>query len=304
MDGLHMNSETIHGTASINGVELYFEVTGPRAGHPLLLIMGLGAQLTGWPVGFVDLLCAHGFMPIRFDNRDSGLSTKTAGDPPNALNLLSKALNNEPVESAYSLSDMADDAAGLLNHLGYDSAHIVGASMGGMIAQTLAIDHPESALSLTSISSATGDPLQFTPTEEALNAIIGAPLTTREDIIGANVLASRALAGPLWDENYAYEQAVNNYDRCFCPDGVAFQIGAIAMSGDRTPQLEMLSLPTLVVHGAVDPLLPLHCGTATTEAIHGSDLLVFDEMGHDLPSVYWPEVVDRIKRLTIEKDDL
>lgn len=303
MGGLHMNSETIDGTASINGVELYFEVTGPRTGHPLLLIMGLGAQLTGWPVDFVNLLCAHGFRPIRFDNRDSGLSTKTAGDPPNALDLLSKALSNEPVESPYSLSDMADDATGLLNYLGYDSAHIAGASMGGMIAQTLAINYPESALSLTSISSATGDPLQFTPTEEALNAIIGTPQTTRKDIISANVLGSKALAGPLWDEDYAYEQAGNNYDRCFCPDGVSFQIGAIAMSGDRTLQLEKLSLPTLVVHGAVDPLLPLHCGTATAEAIHGSKLLIFNEMGHDLPSIYWPELVDGMKELTRKEND-
>ncbi len=283
--------------AEINEIEICYSLAGPVDGDPLLLIMGLGAQLIGWPIEFVECLTAEGFRVIRFDNRDSGLSTKTGGDPPEAMNLLAKALSKEQVESAYSLSDMADDAVSLLDFLGFQSAHIVGASMGGMIAQTLAIDHPEYALSLTSIGSATGAPELFTPTEVALEAIVGDTPETREEIIQTNIIGSRSLAGPLWDEEYAAIQAERNYDRSFCPEGVGFQIGAIAMSGDRTEKLNNLRLPALVIHGGVDPLLPLHCGIATAEAIPESKLLVYDDMGHDLPPIYWAEISEEIRNL-------
>ena len=289
------NSEEL--TAYVNEIELCYALDGPEAGDPLLLIMGLGAQLIGWPIEFVEQLATNGFRVIRFDNRDSGLSTKTLGEVPDALDLLGKTLNGEPVKSIYSLSDMADDAVELLAFLGYKSAHIVGASMGGMIAQTLAINHPQCARSLTSISSATGDPQLFTPTEEALNAIIGSPPETREEIIQANILGSRALAGSLWDEDYATDQAKKNYHRNHFPEGVGFQLGAIAMSGDRTSELQGLRLPTLVIHGAIDPLLPLHCGVATADAIPNSEILIFEDMGHDLPSIYWPKVAQHIGNL-------
>tara|TARA_Y100000814_G_scaffold271003_1_gene227443 strand:+ start:137 stop:928 length:792 start_codon:yes stop_codon:yes gene_type:complete len=259
--------------------------------------MGLGAQLIGWPIEFVDHLASQGFRVIRFDNRDSGLSTKSVGDPPAAMDLLAKALNGESIESPYSLSTMADDAVALLDFLGYQSAHIVGASMGGMIAQTLAIDHPTYVLSLTSICSTTGAPELFTPTEEALEAIVGDTPEGREEILKANVIGSRSLAGPIWDEQYATFQAEANYDRSFCPDGVGFQIAAIAMSGDRTSRLTELLLPVLIIHGAVDPLLPLHCGLATAKAIPESELVIYDDMGHDLPSIYWPEIAQKIRKL-------
>lgn len=289
--------ETEEAIAKVNGIEVCYSVNGPIDGDPLLLIMGLGAQLIAWPIEFVEILADEGFRVIRFDNRDSGLSTKTIGKPPEALDLLAKALNGEEVESFYSLSDMANDAVALLDFLGYESAHIVGVSMGGMIAQTLAIEHPKCARSLTSIGSVTGAPELFTPTEEALEAIIGDTPETREEIIRANVIGSRALAGPLWDEEYATLLAERNYDRSFFPEGVGFQIGAIAMSGDRTTRLTALKLPTLVIHGSVDPLLPIHCGVATAEAIPDSELLIYDDMGHDLPSVYWPEISERIRLL-------
>ena len=284
-------------TTKVNGIELCYTLNGPTDGDPLLLIMGLGAQLIGWPIEFVDHLASQGFRVIRFDNRDSGLSTKSVGDPPAAMDLLAKALNGESIESPYSLSTMADDAVALLDFLGYQSAHIVGASMGGMIAQTLAIDHPTCVLSLTSICSTTGAPELFTPTEEALEAIVGDTPEGREEILKANVIGSRSLAGPLWDEQYATLQAEANYDRSYCPDGVGFQIAAIAMSGDRTSRLTELLLPVLIIHGAVDPLLPLHCGLATAKAIPESELVIYDDMGHDLPSIYWPEIAQKIRKL-------
>jgi len=293
-----MNLDSQELTAHVNGIDLCYTLDGPEDGEPLLLIMGLGAQLIGWPIEFVKQLVEKGFRVIRFDNRDSGLSTKTTvGEAPDALDLLGKALNNEPVTSTYSLSDMAIDSIELLAFLDYQSAHIVGASMGGMIAQTLAINHPQYTRSLTSISSTTGDPQQFTPTEEALSAIISSPPETRDEIIKANILGSRALAGPLWDEDYATEQAEKNYERNFFPEGTGFQISALAMSGDRTDQLQELQMPALVIHGAVDPLLPLHCGVATAEAIPNSELLVFEDMGHDLPAVYWSKVAQSISDL-------
>ena len=200
----------------------------------------------------------------------------------------------EEITSAYSLSDMAQDASELLDYLEIPSAHIVGASMGGMIAQTIAIDHPQKVRSLTSIMSATGDPNDFTPTDEALSALLSQPLTKRDEIIEANVAASKVLAGPLWNESYAQEMAEKSYDRSFYPDGIGFQLGAIGMSGDRTEKLSNLSIPSLVIHGEVDPLLPLHCGEATATAIPKAKLLTFAEMGHDLPEKYWSEIIGEI----------
>ena len=166
--------------------------------------------------------------------------------------------------------------------------------MGGMIAQTIAIDHPQKVRSLTSIMSATGDPNDFTPTDEALSALLSQPLTERDEIIEANVAASKVLAGPLWNESYAQEMAEKSYDRSFYPDGIGFQLGAIGMSGDRTEKLSNLSIPSLVIHGEVDPLLPLHCGEATATAIPKAKLLTFAEMGHDLPEKYWSEIIQEI----------
>ena len=169
--------------------------------------------------------------------------------------------------------------------------------MGGMIAQTLAIEHPDKVRSLTSIMTATGNPDDFTPTEEALRALLSEPLTERDQIIEANVTASKVLAGPLWDEPYAREVAEKSYDRSFYPDGIGFQLGAIGMSGDRTEKLSGLSVPSLVIHGEVDPLLPLNCGEATASAIPGAKLLTYPEMGHNLPEIYWPEIIKEILSL-------
>ena len=286
--------------ADVNGVRICYRTLGDPSHPPLLLVMGLGAQLIGWPEGFVQKFADEGFFVITFDNRDCGLSSKTEGEPEDSGELLVRAAIGEEVIQKYSLTDMAQDSVSLLTKLGFESAHIVGASMGGMIAQTIAIEHPSNVLSLTSIMSATGNPEEFTPTEEAMNALLTPPDDDRDQIIETNVSASKTLAGPHWDEDYAREQAIRNFERSFHPKGIGFQIGAIAMSGDRTEKLSSLEIPTLVIHGSVDPLLPLHCGISTAEAIPEAELLIFEDMGHDLPEELWEQVVTKIKLLSGE----
>ena len=287
--------------AEVNGITICYRTLGSQDNPPLLLIMGLGAQLISWPKDLLERFSDEGFFVITFDNRDCGLSSKTEGEPEDSGGLLVQAATGEKVTQKYSLSNMALDSVALLNHLGFDAAHIVGASMGGMIAQTIAIEHPSSVLSLTSIMSATGNPEEFTPTEEALNALLAAPENSKDQIIEANVVASKTLAGPHWDEDYARDLARRNYDRSFHPKGIGFQIGAIAMSGDRTERLATLRIPSLVVHGTVDPLLPLHNGISTAEAIPEAELLIFEEMGHDLPEKHWTQLIEGIKSLSNKK---
>ncbi|MBT94698.1 MAG: alpha/beta hydrolase [Acidimicrobiaceae bacterium] len=283
--------------AEVNGIQICYRTTGNQDGTPLLLVMGLGAQLISWPEKFIEQLQQNGFWVVWFDNRDCGLSSKTQGKSPDGSDMLVRSSMGEEITSAYSLSDMALDAIGLLDHLDIPTAHILGASMGGMIAQTLAIEHPKRVRSLTSIMSATGNPDDFTPTEEALSALLSEPLNEKEQIIAANVAASKVLAGPLWSEPYAREMAEKNYERSFYPEGIGFQMGAIGMSGDRSAKLAKLSIPTLVIHGEVDPLLPLHCGVSTASAIPGSKLVTFKEMGHDLPEKHWSEIIGELSRL-------
>jgi pimeloyl-ACP methyl ester carboxylesterase len=283
--------------AEVNGIQICYRTTGNQDGTPLLLVMGLGAQLISWPEKFIEQLQQNGFWVVWFDNRDCGLSSKTQGKSPDGSDMLVRSSMGEEITSAYSLSDMALDAIGLLDHLDIPTAHILGASMGGMIAQTLAIEHPKRVRSLTSIMSATGNPDDFTPTEEALSALLSEPLNEKEQIIAANVAASKVLAGPLWSEPYAREMAEKNYERSFYPEGIGFQMGAIGMSGDRSAKLAKLSIPTLVIHGEVDPLLPLHCGVSTASAIPGSKLVTLKEMGHDLPEKHWSEIIGELSRL-------
>ena len=287
--------------ADVNGIKVCYRTRGNPVNPPLLLIMGLGAQLIAWPEGFVQKFADDGFFVITFDNRDCGLSSKTEGEPEDSGELLVRAATGEEVSQTYSLSDMAQDSVSLLKNLGFEAAHIVGASMGGMIAQTMAIEHASNVLSLTSIMSATGNPEEFTPTEEALNALLTPPEDDKDQIIEANVNASKILAGPHWDEDYARDQAIRSYERSFHPKGIGFQIGAIAMSGDRTVKLSTLKIPSLVIHGSVDPLLPLHCGISTAEAIPNAELLIFEDMGHDLPELHWDQVAKTIKLLSERK---
>ena len=278
--------------AKANGIEIEYITEGDPSDPALLLVMGLGAQLTTWPDGFVDGLRQRGFFVIRFDNRDSGLSTKFEGLPDIAALFTGTDLSS----AVYRIEDMADDAAALLGALGVDKAHVVGASMGGMITQALVINHPELFLSATSIMSTTGDRAVGAPTGEALTALLRPVATNRDEAIQASVEGSLVIGSPGYptDEAILRERAAAAYDRSYCPEGTVRQLGALLGSPDRTSGLRGLSMPFLVVHGEADPLVTPSGGEATAAAVPGSKLLTFPGMGHDLPEALWGTITDAI----------
>ena len=285
-------------TAAVNGIELHYDETGEQDGAPLLLIMGLGAQMIVWDDDFCAALADRGFRVIRFDNRDVGLSTKLDDRPSANAAMLAGAMAGQPVEAPYLLSDMAADAVGLLDHLGIDAAHVVGASMGGMIAQTVAIEHPERVLSLTSIMSTTGDPSVGAPTGEAVTALLTPRPESRDAAIELGVANARVISSPdHFDEERARARAIATYDRCYHPAGFGRQLLAVVASGDRTERLRSLDVPTLVIHGDKDPLVTPSGGEATAAAIPGAELLVLEGMGHDLPPSYWAQIVEAVTKL-------
>ncbi|MFK7917619.1 MAG: alpha/beta fold hydrolase [Ilumatobacter sp.] len=290
-------------TTQVNDIEICYESFGPDDAPPLLLVMGLGAQMVLWSPGFISELLDRGFRVIRFDNRDVGLSSKTAGDPPDVMALYAQSLAGEPVEAPYTLSTMASDAVGLLDALDIPAAHIVGASMGGMIVQMIAIEHADRVLSLTSIMSTTGASDVGQPDPAAIGALLTPAPVERDASIASNVETTRIIAGSLFDEDEARARARETYDRCFHPAGPAFQIAAIAATGDRTERLTKVDLPTLVIHGREDPLVTLSGGEATAAAVPGADLLVFGQMGHDVPKAYWSRIADAISGLALSTDD-
>ena len=278
--------------AQCNGIEIEFDTFGSSDDPALLLIMGFSAQMTAWEEGFCRRLADEGFHVIRFDNRDVGLSSRITGGPEPDI---AKAMSGDPSSAAYTLDDMADDAAGLLDALGIDTAHIVGASMGGMIAQLVACRHPEKTLSLCSIMSTTGDPSVGQPQPEAIAALLAPRPTTREEAVERGGEVGRIIGSPVhFDEAKARQRAGEAFDRANDPDGVARQLVAIMASADRTPALGNVNVPTLVIHGAADPLGVTSGGEATAKAVPGADLLVLEEMGHDLPEPLWPGIVDAI----------
>ncbi len=281
-------------TIAANDIDICFESFGPEDAPPVLLVMGLGAQMIAWPTGFISELLERGFRVVRFDNRDSGLSTRSAGEPPDVLAMYAKFGAGEPVEAPYTLSLLAADAAGLLDALDIPAAHVVGASMGGMIVQTMAIEHPVKVLSLTSIMSTTGDPTVGQASPDAIGALLAPTPTSRDEAIDLGVKSSQVISGSLFDEDLARARAAEAFDRANNPDGFRFQLAAIAASGDRTEKLRELDVPTLVVHGREDALVTLSGGEATAAAIPGADLLVFGQMGHDLPEKYWPQLADAV----------
>ena len=278
------------------GIELAYERFGDPADPSLLLVMGLGTQMLGWREEFCLALAGRGLHVIRFDNRDVGLSTHLHDAPPPDV---MAALGGDHASAAYTLSDMAADTVALLDALGLQSAHLVGASLGGMIAQTVAIEHPRRVRSLTSIMSSTGDHEVGQATPEALTALLSPPAQSREEAIARTVAIFRVIGSPRYDreEDDLRERTGQAYDRAYDSAGVARQLVAVLASGDRTARLRELDVPTLVIHGAQDPLVDVSGARATAEAVHGAELVVFDGMGHDLPRALWPEVVDRIGRL-------
>jgi pimeloyl-ACP methyl ester carboxylesterase len=275
------------------GVRLAYETSGSPEHPPLLLVSGLGGQLIGWPPELVDGFCDRGFFVIRFDNRDIGLSTHLHDAPPADVNA---AIHRGDTSSAsYRLEDMAADTAALLDHLGIPAAHVLGVSMGGMIAQTLAITHPERVLTLTSIMS-TPSPRLGAPTQEASAVLLAPPATTREEVVERSVEGHRVIGSPAYelDEAWRRRSAEEAYDRSHDPEGVARQLIAIHASGDRTEALRALTVPTLVIHGEDDPLVQVEGGRATAAAVTGATLVVIAGMGHDLPREVWPQILDAV----------
>ncbi len=265
------------------GIDIAYQRLGKVDAYVVLLIMGVAGQSIHWPDGFCHALVERGLQLIRFDNRDAGLSTHISDAPPPDL---PAALAGDLRSVSYTLSDMAADAVGLLDALGIGKAHVVGASMGGQIAQTMAIEHPDRVLSLTSMMSTTGNMAVGQPSKEALRELFaGPPAVTRDEVIQQSLRALRAVGSPGYpsDEKEIAARAGRAYDRTYDPIGSARQAIATIASGDRTERLRRLKAPTLVIHGLADRLCDISGGRATAEAIPGAELVLVEKMGHDLP---------------------
>jgi pimeloyl-ACP methyl ester carboxylesterase len=282
-----------------NGVELEYETFGSARKPAIVLIMGLGAQMILWDEEFCEALAQRGHRVIRFDNRDVGLSTKLedAGVPDVAAALAAVAQGG-PLSAAYTLHEMADDTAGLLEALGIDAAHVVGASMGGMIAQTLAIRHPQRIRTLTSIMSTTGNPALPPAAPAAMRVLMTPAPTQRAAYIEHHVEVSKVIGSPgfPFDAEAVRARAARVFDRGVFPAGIARQLVAILASGNRKAALASVRAPTLVIHGTADPLVPIAGGRDTAEAVPGAELFEIEGMGHDLPREVWPRLVDAIAK--------
>jgi pimeloyl-ACP methyl ester carboxylesterase len=276
-------------------LDIEYEAFGSPADPAVLLIAGFVVQLTSWDTEFCTLLAAGGRYVVRFDNRDCGLSTKLDGVAADWHGALQATLTGAPMPDVpYTLSDMGNDCVGLLDALEIDAAHVVGASMGGMIAQTVAIEHPERVRSLTSIMSSPGDPRTGKPEPEALEVLLTVPPTERAAYLDAAARTAVWASKRYVDVERIRQRAGESFDRSFCPEGGPRQLAAIYASGDRTAALRHLTVPTLVIHGHDDTLITPSGGTATAEAIPGASLLLIGDMGHDLPPPLWPLLVGAI----------
>jgi pimeloyl-ACP methyl ester carboxylesterase len=286
-------------------VRLAFDAFGERENPPIMLIMGLGAQRFFWEDGFCKMLAEQGFWVIRFDNRDVGESTVLADRlPPNLLQLAASGLFDAAVSTPYSLKDMADDVVSLMAQLGITKAHIVGASMGGMIAQLLAIHHPQNVLSLTSIMSSTGNKNLYKPDKMVLLKLLKPMSKKREKCIESGVEFWRSLHGHFYTFDLIRTESLvrRAYEIGVSTDGVLRQFAAILTAKDRTSGLNRLSVPTLVIHGEDDPLLPVSNGHATASAIDNAILKIYAGMGHTLPIELWRSIVSDIANMAHSAD--
>jgi len=278
-----------------NGIELEYVTTGDPTNPPLLVVNGYTSQLISWPQGYIEQLVAQGLFVIQYDNRDVGLSSKIDGQAVSPGAVLSAALKGEPLPDVpYTLSDMAADGIGLLDHLGIERAHIVGNSMGGMIVQTMAIEHPERISSVTSVMSSVGDPRVGRPTPEARDALLAPSPPDRDDYIAASLTSQIWASKKYCDLIWLQEVAAAQYDRCFYPEGATRQLAAIYASGDRSGGLAALDVPMLVIHGRDDTLITPEGGERTAELVPGSRYLLLADMGHDHPAPLWPVLAEAV----------
>jgi pimeloyl-ACP methyl ester carboxylesterase len=285
--------------ARTNGIELCYEIFGDANAEPILLIMGLGAQMIHWDDDFCRQLAARGFRVIRFDNRDIGKSSKLSGGKRlSPVELLKLRFLKIPVAAPYKLSDMAQDVTGLMDTLGIKSAHLVGASMGGMIAQEIAISFPQRVRSLTSIMSTTGNPKVPPPTREATAVLMAPPPASKEEYFERFAHTWKVLRVGSFPQDEALDRsrAERTFERGLNPAGVGRQLRAILASGSRKERLASVKAPTLVIHGTVDPLVRPEGGKDTAASIPGAKLLMIEGMGHALPIPMWPQIIDAIDR--------
>ncbi|MBE2222647.1 MAG: alpha/beta hydrolase [Anaerolineae bacterium] len=275
---------------SANGIQICYDAFGNPNNPALLLVGGLSMQLIGWDEALCTMLAERGYWVIRYDNRDTGLSTKFAeAGTPNIM----AAMQGLPISAPYHLSDMAADAIGLLDALGVEQTHVLGVSMGGMIAQTIAINHPDRVLTLTSIMSTTGEMSVSMPKPEGLAFFTAPPATDLESYIQneINWVKGNYGSGFDWEETAVIQKATATWERGTYPAGAARHTAAIIASGSRQEALEKLAIPTLVIHGKEDIIVPVEGGIATAEAIPNAKLILIDGMGHAMPPELWPEIV-------------
>jgi pimeloyl-ACP methyl ester carboxylesterase len=273
-------------SASANNIIIEYETFGVSTSPPILLIIGLGGQLIYWDEEFCRHLAQAGLYVIRFDNRDAGLSTKfDEAGVPSIMDVIGKLMSRQKVTPPYTIEDMAADAVGLLDALKIDKAHICGMSMGGMIAQALAIRYPGRVLSLTSIYSTTGNPQLPQAKPEIMGLLLTPPPQEREPFIQFNLSLFRAITGPRFgfDEEWVRKLLALEFDRSFCPQGTARQLIAILTQSNRKAALPGVRVPTLIIHGDADPLVSVEAGRDTAEAVPGAELKIIEGMGHDLP---------------------
>lgn len=281
-----------------NGISIHYDDHGPADGEPMLLIMGLGAQMTLWPMELVEALAGHGFRVIRHDNRDIGLSHKFDGAkaPGIVRHALLRRIGLRP-RVPYTLADMADDSAGVLDGLGIERAHVVGGSMGGMIAQHLAVRHPEKVRSLTSIFSTTGNPRLPSSRREAIKALTERPASLDEEVLVKHgIHLARTIGSPGYPapEERLDARTRAMVQRSVYPQGPVRQMAAIVADGERTRMLRKIKAPTLVLHGEDDPLIPVAHGHATAAAIPGAKIRTIPGWGHDVPLELVDELADAI----------
>ncbi len=284
--------------AKANNIEIEYDTFGDPSSEPILLIMGLGYQMIRWRVDFCNQLADRGFFVIRFDNRDVGLSTKLEElGVPDIMKATFAIQKGESVEAPYTLEDMATDAIGLLDFLNIEKAHVCGASLGGFIAQIIAYKYPQRILTLTSIMSSTGNSKLPPAKPEALQILLTPSPTEREAYIDLKVKQRRVLFGTgfPYDENDQRQIAAKSYDRSHYPQGYTRQLMASMVSGNRKLMVSTIKVPTLVIHGAEDPLMLVEHGKDTAEAISGAELLIIDGLGHTMEAPgSWPQMIERI----------